>query len=130
MAEVYSSAGRSTGLTEETLNLSMAGKQPPSCDGDVSWFRYDDLVLHEAHWSHMTAEQKSCANAGSFTVPVLLAHVKGTLNQPSKRGFCHQNYTDKGHVARLLKNMTDDGRAVLVFQARIFEGFIHIRAHW
>ena len=28
-----------------------------------------DLVLGEAHWSFMTAEQKTCANTGSFTVP-------------------------------------------------------------
>ena len=28
-----------------------------------------DLVLDEAHWSLMTAEQKICANTGPFTVP-------------------------------------------------------------
>ena len=28
-----------------------------------------DLVLDETHWSLMTAEQKICANTGSFTVP-------------------------------------------------------------
>ena len=27
----------------ETLNLSMTAKQPPSCDGKVSWFRYEEL---------------------------------------------------------------------------------------
>ena len=43
-----------------------------------------DLVLDEAHWSLMTAEQKICANTGSFTVrrdiegtPVFLGRVKG-----------------------------------------------------
>ena len=30
--------------TEETLNLSMTAKQPPSYDGKVSWFRYEELV--------------------------------------------------------------------------------------
>ena len=33
--------GRST---EETINLSMNAKLPPSYDGRVSWFRYEDLV--------------------------------------------------------------------------------------
>ena len=42
--EAYSSVGRSTGYTEETLNLSMTAKQPPSYDGRVSWFRYEELV--------------------------------------------------------------------------------------
>ena len=75
-----------------------------------------DLVLDEAHWSFMTAEQK---NTGSFTVPrdieghpVLLRRVKA---QPSPRcGFSHQKYTDKNHVDQLCKNMTDDDRALLV----------------
>ena len=31
-------------FTEETLNLSMPAKQPPSYDGKVSWFRYEELV--------------------------------------------------------------------------------------
>ena len=26
------------------VNLSMTAKQPPSCDGKVSWFRYEELV--------------------------------------------------------------------------------------
>ena len=30
--------------TEETLNVSMTAKQPPSYDGKVSWFRYEELV--------------------------------------------------------------------------------------
>ena len=42
--EAYSSVGRSSGFTEETLNLSMTAKQPPSYDGKVSWFRYEELV--------------------------------------------------------------------------------------
>ena len=42
--EAYSSVGRSTGYTEETLNLSMTAKQLPSYDGRVSWFRYEELV--------------------------------------------------------------------------------------
>ena len=41
--EAYSSVGRSSGYTEETLNLSMTAKQPPSY-GKVSWFRYEELV--------------------------------------------------------------------------------------
>ena len=42
--EAYSSVGRSHGFTEETFNLSMAAKQPPSYDGIVSWLRYEELV--------------------------------------------------------------------------------------
>ena len=77
-----------------------------------------DLVLDEAHWSFMTAEQKICA---SFTVPrdiegnpVLLGRVKGTFNPSPRCGFSHQKHTDKNHVDRLRKNMTDDDRALLV----------------
>ena len=80
-----------------------------------------DLVLDEAHWSLMTAEQKICANTGSFTVPrdiegnpVFLGHVKGTFIPSPRCGFSHQKYTDQNHVDQLCKNMTDDDRALLV----------------
>ena len=33
-----------SGHTEETLNVSMTAKHPPSYDGKVSWFRYEELV--------------------------------------------------------------------------------------
>ena len=42
--EAFSSMAKSTGYTEETLNLSMTAKQPPSYDGKVSWFRHEELV--------------------------------------------------------------------------------------
>ena len=42
--EAYSSVGRSSGFTEEALNLSMTTKQPPPYDGKVSWFRYEELA--------------------------------------------------------------------------------------
>ena len=42
--EAFASVGRSSGYTEETLNLSMTAKQPPSFDGKVSWFRFEELV--------------------------------------------------------------------------------------
>ena len=78
-----------------------------------------DLVLDEAHWSFMTAEQKIYANTGSFTVPrdiegnpVLLGCVKGTFNPSPRCGFSHQKNTDKKHVDQLCKNMTDDDRAL------------------
>ena len=35
--EAYSRIGRSSGFTEETLNLSITTKQPPSNDKKVSW---------------------------------------------------------------------------------------------
>ena len=83
-----------------------------------------DLVLDEAHWSLMTAEQKICANTGSFTVPrdiesnpVLLGRVKGTFSPSPRCGFSHQKYTDQNHVDQLCKNMTDDDRALLVLHS-------------
>ena len=42
--EAYSSAGRPTGFSEETLSLSMTARQPPSRDGKASWLRYKELV--------------------------------------------------------------------------------------
>ena len=42
--EAYSSVGRSSGYTEETPNLSMTAKQPPSYNRKVSWLRYEELV--------------------------------------------------------------------------------------
>ena len=42
-----------------------------------------DLVLDEAHWSLMTAEQKICANTA------LLGRVKGTFNPSPRCGFSH-----------------------------------------
>ena len=42
--EAYSSMAKPSGYTEETLNLSMTANQPPSYDGKVSWFRYEELV--------------------------------------------------------------------------------------
>ena len=84
-----------------------------------------DLVLDEAHWSLMTAEQKICANTGSFTVPrdiegnpVLLGRVKGTSNPSPRCGFSHQKYTDQTHVDQLCKNMTDDDRALVLYSSK------------
>ena len=42
--EAYSSMAKPSGHTEETLNLSMTAKQPPSYDGKVSWSRCEELV--------------------------------------------------------------------------------------
>ena len=93
-----------------------------------------DLVLAEAHWSFMTAEQKICANTGPLAVPrdsqpyiegnpVLLGRVKGTFKPSYRCGFSHQKYTDKNHVDRLCKNMTDDDRALLVLYSSKQESF-------
>ena len=41
--EAFTSSAKPS-YTEETLNLSMTAKQPPSYDGKVSWFRYEELV--------------------------------------------------------------------------------------
>ena len=51
--EAYSSMAKSSGYTEETLNLSMTAKQPPSYDGKVSWFRYEELV----HYSKADSQE-------------------------------------------------------------------------
>ena len=45
--EAYSSMAKSSGYTEETLNLSMTAKQPPSYDGKDSWLRYEELVARD-----------------------------------------------------------------------------------
>ena len=39
---------------------------------------------------------------------------KQTFKPSNRCGFSHQKYTDKDHVDRLCKNMTDDDRALLV----------------
>ena len=45
----------------------------------------------------------------------ILKATLSSLDNPSPRcGFSHQKYTDKNHVDRLCKNMTDDDRALLV----------------
>ena len=69
----------------------------------------------------MTSDQKICANTGSFTVPrdiegnpVLVGSVQGTPKPPNRCGFSRKKHTDKNHVDRLCKNMTDDDRALLV----------------
>ena len=41
--EAYTCSAKPS-YTEETLHLSMTAKQPPSYDGKVSWFRYEELV--------------------------------------------------------------------------------------
>ena len=41
--EAYTSSAKPS-YTEETVNLSMTAKQPPSYDGKVSWLRYEELV--------------------------------------------------------------------------------------
>ena len=43
-----------------------------------------------------------------------LDDVKGTFKPSYRCGFSHQKYTDKNHVDRLCKNMTDDDPALLV----------------
>ena len=70
-----------TGSSERTMRYTDQEDGTRSYDDHQA-----DLVLDEAHWSLMTAEQKICANTGSFTVPrdiegnpVLLGRVKGTF---------------------------------------------------
>ena len=56
--EAYSSVGRSHGFTEETLNLSMTARQPPSYDGKVSWSEgLDERVLTQT--SQLLPSQKA-----------------------------------------------------------------------
>ena len=75
-----------TGSSERTMRYT--GQEDGDSEDSQRTRSYDDhqadLVLDEAHWSLMTAEQKICANTGSFTVPrdiegnpVFLGHVKG-----------------------------------------------------
>ena len=112
-----------TGSSERTMRYT--DQEDGESEDSQRTRSYDDhqadLVLDEAHWSLMTAEQKICANTGSFTVPrdiegnpVPLGRVKGTFNPSPRCGFSHQKYTDQNHVDQLCKNMTDDDRALLV----------------
>ena len=112
-----------TGSSERTMRYT--DQEDGDSEDSQRTRSYDDhqadLVLDEAHWSLMTAEQKICANTGSFTVPrdiegnpVLLGRVKGTFIPSPRCGFSHQKYTDQNHVDQLCKNMTDDDRALLV----------------
>ena len=43
--------------------------------------------------------------------------MKGTFKPSPRCGFSHQKHTDKNHVDRLCKNMTDDDRALLVLHS-------------
>ena len=75
-----------------------------------------DLVLDEARWSLMTAEDL-CEYRILQDIesnPVFLGRVKGTFVPSPRCGFSHQKYTDQNHVDQLCKNMTDDDRALLV----------------
>ena len=77
-----------TGSSERTMRYT--DQEDGDSEDSQRTRSYDDhqaeLVLDEAHWSLMTAEQKICANTGSFTVPrdiegnpVFLGRVKGTF---------------------------------------------------
>ena len=112
-----------TGSSERTMRYT--DQEDGDSEDSQRTRSYDDhqadLVLDEAHWSLMTAEQKICANTGSSTVPrdiegnpVLLGRVKGTFSPSPRCGFSHQKSTDHNHVDQLCKNMTDDDRALLV----------------
>ena len=112
-----------TGSSERTMRYT--DQEDGDAEDSQRTRSYDDhqadLVLDESHWSLMTAEEKICANTGSFTVPrdiegnpVLLGRVKGTFSPSPRCGFSHQKYTDQNHVDQLCKNMTDDDRALLV----------------
>ena len=73
----------------------------------------EDGSSEDSQSSLMTAEQKICANTGSFTVPrdIKGKPVKGTFKTSYRFrcGFSPQKYTDKNHVDRLCKNMTGYG---------------------
>ena len=98
-----------TGSSERTMRYT--DQEDGESEDSLRTRAYDDheadLVLDEAHWSFMTAEQKICANTGSFTVPrdiegnpVLLGRVKGTFKPSPRCGFSHQKNTDKNNVDR------------------------------
>ena len=59
-----------TGSSERTMRYT--DQEDGDSEDSQRTRSYDDhqadLVLDEAHWSLMTAEQKICANTGSFTV--------------------------------------------------------------
>ena len=80
--EAYSSMAKPSGYTEETLNLSMTAKQPPSYDGKVSWFRYEELVDDWVTITTVEAPKKG---------PLLKSRLTGDAymtRQSSKMTFC------------------------------------------
>ena len=91
--EAYSSVGRSTGYTEETLNLLMTAKQPPSYDGRVSWFRYEELVddwvtfttlkhAREDHFSRVASpETLTCTRPSSRTTSCKILTKESTISR-------------------------------------------------
>ena len=75
--EAYSSVGRSTGYTEETLNLSMTAKH-----GRVSWFRYEELVDDWVTFTTIDASRRG---------PLLKSRLTGdahSTRQPSRTTSC------------------------------------------
>ena len=69
--EAYSSVGRSSGFTEETLNLWMTAKQPPLYDGKVSWTRYEELVDDGVTFTTMEASKRRLKRARKYAEEVL-----------------------------------------------------------
>ena len=109
-------AQASRGQTAKTSHFVLSGlnrRMRPYDDEEA------DLFLDEAHWSFMTAEQKICANTGFCTGlrNTLPGRVKETFKPFYRCGFSHQKCTDKNHVDRLCKNMTDDDQALLVLHS-------------
>ena len=82
------------------------------------------LEVHRELCSTLTEKkmnQKTLRRRGSTMNiegnPVLLGQVKGTFKPSNRCGFSRQKYTDRDHVDRLCKNMTDDDRALFVLHS-------------
>ena len=85
--EAYSSTARSSGYTEETLNLSMTAKQPPLYDGKVSWFRYEERWLDNLHNDRTDSlEMFTCTRQSSRTTEKGANYFKNTLKQYFLKG--------------------------------------------
>ena len=106
--EAYSSMAKPSGYME---NLSMTAKQPPSYDGKVSWFRYEELV---DDWVTIT------------TVEAPVNYFKNTLKK-----YCLKRATNV-YLYRLLSffNHRRQTQEFLIFTSKYKILLMRLKAAW
>ena len=104
---------KSPGYTEETLNLSMTAKQPPSYDGQVSWFRYEELV---DDWVTITTVEAKADSQEMLTC----------TRQSSKMTFCKILMKESNYFKNTLKKYFLKG-ATNMYLYRLLSFFNHRR---
>ena len=137
--EAYSSMAKPSGYTEETLNLSMTAKQPPSYDGKVSWFRYEELV---DDWVTITTVEapkrgpllKSRLTGDAYMYKAVLQN--DLLQDPDEGVNYFKNYFLKGatnvYLYRLLSffNHGRQNQEFLIFTSKFGILLMRLKAAW